>query len=98
MITSASEYAPYLPPPQSAQVEAEVAPTAAENLPALQSLQTDAPAAEYLPAASQLVQMVDAAIYTHTLSPQLCASFYISIYQNDLTTTLCKYLHLYIPK
>jgi hypothetical protein len=61
MITTASEYAPYLPPPQSAQVEAEVAPTAAENLPASQSLQTDAPAAEYLPE-TQSAQLEEPAV------------------------------------
>jgi hypothetical protein len=43
--------AEYLPAPQSAQVEAAVAPTAAENLPATQLVQTvEAAAAEYLPA------------------------------------------------
>jgi hypothetical protein len=51
----------YLPAPQSAQVAATLAATAAENLPASQLAQTDeAAAAEYLPA-SQLVQAVDPA-------------------------------------
>jgi len=40
-----------LPAPQSTQVEAAVAPTAAENLPATQLLHSvEAVAAEYLPA------------------------------------------------
>jgi hypothetical protein len=43
--------AEYLPAPQSAQVEATLAPTASENLPAVQLVQTlEASAAEYLPA------------------------------------------------
>jgi len=42
--------AEYLPAAQSAQVEAAVAPTAAENLPAAQSVQTVEASAEYLPA------------------------------------------------
>jgi len=43
--------AEYLPASQSAQVEATLAPTASENLPAAQSVQTvEASAAEYLPA------------------------------------------------
>jgi len=40
----------YLPAMQSRQVSTAVAPTAEETLPASQSVQTEAPAAEYLPA------------------------------------------------
>jgi len=43
--------AAYVPAPQSAQVEATVAPIAAENLPAVQLVQTvEALTSEYVPA------------------------------------------------
>jgi hypothetical protein len=49
--TLEAEAAEYLPAPQSAQVEATLAPTASENLPAVQLAQTvEASAAEYVPA------------------------------------------------
>jgi hypothetical protein len=56
--TVAALAAEYVPAPQSAQVEDTTAPTAAENLPATQSVQTVAAlASEYFPA-SQLSHAV----------------------------------------
>ena len=62
--------AEYLPAAQSEQLPTAVAPSAAENLPAAQLVQTEAPAAaEYLPAA-QSVQTVEVVPAAYLPAPQ----------------------------
>jgi hypothetical protein len=69
--------AAYLRAPQAAQVEDNVAPTAPENVPAVQLVQIDEPVAPAYFPASQFVQIVDAAVVeylpaqqsVHTLQP-----------------------------